>query len=255
MGGEPRTALNLVAFPIRQMDISVLRQIIQGGIDKMKEADVVLIGGHSIEDDEIKFGFSVTGLVHPDRVITKKDIRAGDKLLLTKPLGTGIINTAIKGGLASPEAVEAVTRMMTALNRAASDVMRKYPVHACTDITGFGLLGHLAEMVDDSGLALELKAERIPLIPRTLEYAGMGMVPGGAYNNMAFRRDMVVMSDSVDELVRIVLYDPQTSGGLLICVENEKADELLADLKENGIFEAACIGEVTTGPAGKIVVD
>jgi len=254
MGGVPKTAMNLVAFPIKEMDISVLRQIIQGGLDKMKEAGVVLVGGHSVEDKELKYGLSVTGFIHPDRVLTKKDLKVGDRLILTKPLGTGIINTAIKGGLASEEIIEFVTGLMATLNRDAAEVMNDYPVHTCTDITGFGLLGHLAEMVVDSNYEIEIWSEKIPVIPKALEYAGIGLVPAGAYKNREFRDSMVDFAPSVDRLIQDILFDPQTSGGLLICVEKERADDLVKSLKKKGINDAAVIGEVLSGPAGRVVV-
>jgi selenide,water dikinase len=248
MGGEPKTAMNLVAFPLKQMDMSVLRQIIQGGLDKMKEAEVVLVGGHSVEDDELKYGLSVTGFIHPDRVLTKRNLHAGDRLILTKPLGTGIINTAIKGGLASKEIIESVTRLMARLNRDAAEVMGHYPVHACTDISGFGLLGHLAEMVVDSGFGLRLKADDIPIIPETREYAGTGLVPAGAYKNREFRENMVDFAPSVDRVSQDILFDPQTSGGLLICVDKALAHSLLEELKEKGVADSAIIGEVVSEP-------
>jgi selenide,water dikinase len=255
MGGVPKTAMNLVAFPLKQMDISVLRQIIQGGLDKMKEAEVVLIGGHSVEDDELKYGLSVTGFIHPDRVITKKNLHAGDRLILTKPLGTGIINTAIKGGLASKEIIESVTRLMATLNRDAAEVMGHFPVRACTDITGFGLLGHLAEMAVDSGLGLQLKAHDIPIIPETREYAGTGLVPAGAYKNREFRENMIDFAPSLDRVFQDILFDPQTSGGLLICVDKTLARPLLDELKEKGVSDSAIIGEVISEPKGRIVVN
>jgi selenide,water dikinase len=255
MGGIPKTAMNLVAFPLKDMDISILRQIIQGGLDKMKEAGVVLIGGHSVEDKELKYGLSVTGFIHPDRILTKKNLKEGDRLILTKPLGTGIINTSIKGGLASPEIIETVTRLMATLNRDAALIMNDYPVHACTDITGFGLLGHLAEMIVDSPFGIRLASKSIPIIPGTLDYAGMGLVPAGAYKNREFRECMVDFSPSVDRLVQDVLFDPQTSGGLLICVERDRADDLLQELKEKGIKDAAIIGEVSTDSKERIIVE
>jgi selenide,water dikinase len=255
MGGVPKTAMNLVAFPLKQMDISVLRQIIQGGLDKMKEAEVVLVGGHSVEDDELKYGLSVTGFIHPDRVLTKKNLHEGDRLILTKPLGTGIINTAIKGGLASKEIIESVTRLMATLNRDAAEVMGHYPVHACTDITGFGLLGHLAEMVVDSGLGLQLNAHDIPIIPETREYAGTGLVPAGAYKNREFRENMIDFAPSLDRVFQDILFDPQTSGGLLICVDKTLARPLLDELKEKGVSDSAIIGEVISEPKGRIVVN
>jgi len=254
MGGIPKTAMNLVAFPLKDMDISILRQIIQGGLDKIKEAGVVLVGGHSVEDKELKYGLSVTGFVHPDRVLTKKALNVGDRLILTKPLGTGIINTAIKGGIASKEAIEFVTHLMAALNRDATEIMKKYPVHACTDITGFGLIGHVAEMVIDSGFGISLWSEKIPIIPEAFDYAAMGLIPAGAYKNREFREGMVDISSSVKQAVLDIMYDPQTSGGLLICVERESAGDLVNELKEKGIDDAAVIGEVLTEPKEKIIV-
>ena len=254
MGGTPKTAMNLVAFPVKDMDISILRQIIQGGVDKMNEAGVVLVGGHSVEDKELKYGLSVTGFIRPDRVLTKKNLQMGDCLILTKPLGTGIISTAIKGGLASNEIIDTVTQLMATLNRDAAKVMQDYPVHACTDITGFGLLGHIVEMVKDSGLGIRIHAKSIPILLETLNYAGMGLMPAGAYKNREFYEPFVEMLPTVDRLVQDVLYDPQTSGGLLICLDRDNADGLLQSLKEKGIHGAAMIGEVVSEPKEKIVV-
>jgi selenide,water dikinase len=255
MGGVPKTAMNLVAFPLKDMDISILRQIIQGGLDKMTEAGVVLVGGHSVEDKELKYGLSVTGFIHPDRILTKKDLRAGDRLILTKPLGTGIVNTAIKGGLASDEIIERVTQLMATLNRKAAEVMSRYPVHGCTDITGFGLLGHMAEMVSDTLFGIRVMSREIPMLPEALEYAGIGLVPAGAYKNREFRECMVDFAPSVDRLIQDILFDPQTSGGLLIGVERDRAGDLVAELKVKGIEEAAVIGEVMVKPRERIVVD
>jgi selenide,water dikinase len=255
MGGVPKTAMNLVAFPLKDMDMSILRQIIQGGVDKMREAGVVLVGGHSVEDKELKYGLSVTGFIHPDRILTKKDLRAGDHLVLTKPLGTGIINTAIKGGLASADVIKRVTRLMATLNREAAEVMSRYPVHACTDITGFGLLGHMAEMVSGMPFGIRLMSRQIPMLPEAFEYAGMGLVPAGAYKNREFRECMVDFDPSIDRLVQDILFDPQTSGGLLIGVQHDRADDLVSELKDRGIDAAAVIGEVTAAPTERIVVD
>jgi len=255
MGGVPKTAMNLVAFPLKDMDISILRQIIQGGLDKMTEAGVVLVGGHSVEDKELKYGLSVTGFIHPDRILTKKNLRAGDRLILTKPLGTGIVNTAIKGGLASDDIIERVTHLMATLNRKAAEVMSHYPVHGCTDITGFGLLGHMAEMVSDTPFGIRLTSKAIPILPEAIEYAGMGLVPAGAYKNREFRECMVDFVPSVDRLVQDILFDPQTSGGLLIGVDPDRAEDLVTELKDQGVEDAAVIGEVTTEPRERIVVD
>jgi selenide,water dikinase len=254
MGGEPKTAMNLVAFPVKEMDISVLRSIIQGGLEKMNEAGVVLVGGHSVEDKELKYGLSVTGFVHPDRILIKGGFRPDDRLILTKPLGTGVINTAIKGGLASEQVIEDVTGLMAALNDKTAKIMSSYPVHACTDITGFGLLGHLAEMVADSDFSMAINGDGIPLISEAMEFARMGLIPAGTYKNREFFGSRIDFAPTVDPLFEDILFDPQTSGGLLICVEKEAADSLLEELLTNGVSEAAIIGEVLPEPKGKILV-
>ena len=255
MGGTPKTAMSLVAFPLKQMDISILRHIMQGGLDKLTEAGVVLIGGHSVEDDELKYGFSVTGFIHPDRVITKGNLIPEDRLILTKPLGTGVINTAIKGNLASKEIIETVTRLMATLNRDAAEVMGNYSVHACTDITGFGLLGHLAEMMNGSGCGVELVSSHIPVIPEALEYAQMGLLPAGAYKNKAFYEPVINISSAVERDLLDLLYEPQTSGGLLICADNETFGDLLNELKRKGMEASAVIGKVVSEPVEKIIVN
>ena len=254
MGGVPKTAMNLVAFPAKDMDISVLRRIIEGGLDKMREAGVVLVGGHTVEDPELKYGLSVTGFIHPEKVLTKKNLKAGDLLILTKPLGTGIIATAIKGGLASPEITETVTQTMATLNRNAAEVMQDYPVHACTDFTGFGFLGHLAEMVLGSGYGVRIQSGAVPVFSETLLYASMGLVPAGAYRNREFREKMVDFAPSVERNIQDVLFDPQTSGGLLISVDGTRAEDLLHALKAKGIHDAAIVGEVISEPRDKILV-
>jgi selenide,water dikinase len=254
MGGTPKTAMNLVAFPVKQMDLSILRRIIQGGLDKLAEAGVVLIGGHSIEDKELKYGLSVTGFIHPARVLTKKNLRPGDRLVLTKPIGTGIVNTAIKAGMAPAELTGRVTRLMAALNREAAAIMARFDVGACTDVTGFGLLGHLAEMVSGSGAGVRVFADQVPVIAEALEFAAMGLIPAGAYKNREFREAMITFADSVDRSRQDVLFDPQTSGGLLICVSAGDAPEMIAALKDGGITDAADIGEVLDGPQEKIWV-
>jgi selenide,water dikinase len=254
MGGTPKTAMNLVAFPVKDMELSVLRQVIQGGLDKLTEAQVVMIGGPSIEDKELKYGLSVTGIVHPDKVLTKKNLRPGNRLVLTKPLGTGIINTAIKAAMASAQLTDQVTRLMAALNREAAEIMVPFEINACTDVTGFGLLGHLAEMVSGSGTSAKIHADRVPVIAEALEFAAMGLIPAGAYKNREFREPMVAFSDTVARVRQDVLFDPQTSGGLLISVSARQAEALVAALKDAGIEDAAQIGEVTSGPEEKIWV-
>ena len=254
MGGVPKTAMNLVAFPIQQMDIAILKQILAGGIDKIKEAKVVLVGGHSIEDKELKYGLSVTGFAHPDQVLTNQGMKAGDRLILTKPLGTGIVNTAIKAGLAAESLIKDVTRIMAELNAAAANVMKRFPVNACTDITGFGLIGHLAEMVSGSQLGVIINPETVPIIPDALDFANMGLVPAGAHRNRQFREAMVESPPDLDRAVQDILYDPQTSGGLLISVTSKEADNMVNQLRESGIAKAAIIGEVTDKPEEKIVI-
>jgi selenide,water dikinase len=253
MGGVPKTAMNLVAFPVKTMDLSVLRRVLEGGIAVMREAKVVLIGGHSIEDAELKYGLSVTGFIHPDRVLAKKNLRAGDKLVLTKPLGTGIINTAIKGGLASEAIAALVTEQMAALNRAAAETMAAFDVSACTDVTGFGLLGHLSEMVNGSGLGVRIFVERVPILAETLDFAAMGLVPAGAHRNREFRQPMVSFAPGIDAVTQDVLFDPQTSGGLLISVAGTQSEQLVTALRQAGVKAAVAIGEVV-GEEEKIVV-
>jgi selenide,water dikinase len=254
MGGIPKTAMNLVAFPVKDMDLSVLLAVIQGGIDKLDEAETVLIGGHSIEDKELKYGLSVTGFVHPARVLTKQNLQPGDGLVLTKPLGTGIVNTAIKAGMASADLTESVTRLMAALNRIAAETMARFDVHACTDVTGFGFLGHLAEMVSGSGRSVRVFAERIPVIEDALTFAAMGLIPAGAYKNREFRAGMIEVGDGVARERQDMLFDPQTSGGLLICLPEAQAEDLVAALKDAGLGDAANVGEIIDGPAEKIRV-
>ena len=255
MGGRPVTAMNLVAFPVKEMDLSILRRILEGGLDKLSEAGVSLVGGHSVEDKELKYGLSVTGVVHPGKVLTKKGFRAGDKMVLTKPLGTGIINTAIKAGMASEEIILRVTENMARLNRDAAVVMRDYRVRACTDVTGFGLLGHLCEMVVDSGLGLRVFADAVPVYPEARQYAAMGLVPAGTYNNRAFREAFVDFDPAVDAITRDILFDAQTSGGLVIVVDSGDTDALLKDLRARGIADAAIIGDVVSEPWEKIRVN
>lgn len=254
MGGTPKTAMNLVAFPAGAMDLGILREIIQGGIDKLKEAGVVLIGGHSVEDKEIKYGLSVTGFIHPGRVLAKKNLRPGDRLVLTKPLGTGIVNTAIKAAMASERLTEKVTHMMAALNRDAARIMADYDIGACTDVTGFGLLGHLAEMVSGSGCCVRIDSGRVPVIADALDFAAMGLVPAGAYHNREFRRQMISFADSVPRTLQDLMFDPQTSGGLLISVRDVDSAALVTALKNAGIEDAGQIGDVGGDPGETIAV-
>jgi len=254
MGGQPLTAMNIVCFPQKTMAMSVLTDILKGGLDKMHEAGVVLVGGHSVEDDELKYGLSVTGTIHPGRVVLNSGARAGDRLILTKPLGTGIISTAIKGGVASEAAAARIVKSMSALNQKASELMQATGVNACTDVTGFGLLGHAAEMVEGTNVGMVIDSAAVPFFPEAKELAEMGMIPGGLHRNRDFRKDMVDIAGDVPQYLADILFDPQTSGGLLISVPAKKAMGLLEKMHEAGISEAAIIGEVVAEPKGRITV-
>ncbi len=254
MGGTPLTAMNLVCFPGNILDISVLRQVLEGGLAKMREAGVVLVGGHSIEDQELKYGLSVTGVIHPERLVTSAGARPGDKLILTKPLGTGIVNTALKGGMAEEETVARVTGYMVALNSKASELMQEIGVNACTDVTGFGLLGHACQMAESSDVGMKVLAASVPVFPEAVEFAKQGVVPGGTWRNKEFRSGMVDLV-GLPDYMQDVLFDPQTSGGLLISVDAAKAELLVARLHQAGIVEAAVIGEVTDQPKRRIIVE
>jgi selenide,water dikinase len=253
-GGRPLTAMNIVCFPVKAMDISILKETLKGGLSKMREADVVLVGGHSVEDPELKYGLSVTGVIHPDRVIMNNGAQVGDKLILTKPLGTGIISTALKNGKASDKAVAKSVSSMTTLNKKASELMLTADVHACTDVTGFGLLGHACEMVQDCDVGMIIHVEAVPYFPEAKEYAGMGMVPGGTTRNRDFRINMVELDKNVSKVMLDILFDPQTSGGLLMSVPVADAEPLIKKMSQEGVVEAAIIGEVVAKPRGRIVV-
>jgi selenide,water dikinase len=255
MGGIPLTAMNIVCFPVRTLDISVLREILMGGLEKMVEAGVALVGGHSVDDVELKYGLSVTGTVHPKKVITKAGARAGDKLILTKPLGTGIINTAVKGKVAGEQTANRATAHMASLNKVASQLMQEVGVSACTDITGFGLLGHACEMIQSSDVGMSIRASSIPVFPEAVGLARMGMVPGGTRRNKEFRTAMIQVRGGLPDCVLDLLFDPQTSGGLLIAVSSEKADRLLSQLLQNGVAEAAVVGEVVAHPKERILIE
>jgi selenide,water dikinase len=253
-GGRPLTAMNIVCFPVKTMDISLLREILTGGLNKMREAGVVLVGGHSVEDAELKYGLSVTGVIHPDRVIMNNGARVGDKLILTKTLGTGIISTALKGGEASERAVAKSVSSMTTLNKKASELMMTADVHACTDITGFGLLGHACEMIEGTNVGMIIHSDTVPYFPEAKEYAEMGMVPGGTGRNRDFRLKMVEIDKNVSKVMVDILFDPQTSGGLLMSVPANAAEPMLKKMQRAGIKDAAIIGEVVAKPKGRIVV-
>ncbi len=245
MGAEPLLALNIVCFPRKEMDRAVLKKILQGGYEKVFEAGALLVGGHSLEDREIKYGLSVVGLVHPEKLIQNKGAQPGDCLILTKPLGTGIIATAVKGAMASEAVQKKAIEIMAALNKPASEAMKKIGVHAATDITGFGLLGHSVEMARASRVSIHIEAHKVPIIPEALEYVRLGLIPAGDLENKKFCAQVVEIDPGLDPALIELLYDAQTSGGLLIAVEESKAEKLWEELLQQEVYEAAIIGKVT----------
>jgi len=255
MGGKPLTALNVIGFPRLSLDLSILTDILRGGLEKIHEAGAVLVGGHTVEDAELKYGLSVTGTVHPRKILTNKASQAGDVLVLTKPIGTGIISTANKAEMADAEYLQGAAESMARLNDKASESMAQCRVHACTDITGFGLLGHVSEMARGSGLTFRLFYSRIPLLRGAKEYSAMGMVPGGAYCNQTHFGPEISFSGKVPEMERIILYDPQTSGGLLIALPREEGEKFLRIFAEKGIGDASLIGEVVPREKSLIIVE
>lgn len=244
MGARPIFALNIVAFPVNDLPLEVMGRILKGGSDKAHEAGIHIVGGHSIEDKEPKYGLVVTGLVAPDKVVSNAGARPGDTLLLTKPIGTGIISTALKRGLAGESSVSEAIRVMSALNRAASEAMVECGVNACTDVTGFGLLGHLNEMLQASGVGAVVRQGDVPIIDGARELAAQGIVPGGTRRNMDYANEFVVWPEGVTETEKLILCDAQTSGGLLISAPPERAQALLDTLKDKKGLKAAAIGEV-----------
>jgi len=255
MGGKPLTAMNMVCFPTKKLDITILKDILKGGVDKMKEAKVTLVGGHSIDDAELKYGLSVTGMVHPDRLVTNSGAKTGDKLILTKPLGTGIISTALKAGKASKETAVKVTKYMAALNKKASELMQEAGVHACTDITGFGFIGHLCQLAQNSRVGIKINSSSVPIFAEVEGFAKAGLCPGGLQRNREFYGKMVEFSNQIPDYTRDILFDPQTSGGLLIVLAPEKAELLVNKLHKAGIQDAVIVGEVISKPKGKLLVE
>ena len=254
MGGRPLCAMNIVCFPSKVMDIAVLQAVLRGGLRKMREADAVLAGGHSVEDPELKYGLAVTGVVHPSRILTKGGALPGDRLVLTKPLGTGIVATALKAELADPGEVQAFAASMATLNRSAADAMLGFEVHACTDVTGFGLVGHLCEMLEETDLGVILHHASLPLLPGVSRYAALGLLPAGLYRNLEYRQAAVEIAGQVPQHIRDVLFDPQTSGGLLIALPPEDARALAGILQSTGTGTAAVIGEVVGDGGGRIQI-
>jgi selenide, water dikinase len=254
MGAKPLTAMNLVSFPVGKLDMEILAKILQGGSEKIQEAGAILVGGHSIDDSEPKYGLSVTGIVHPDRVLSNANAESGDYLVLTKPLGVGIITTGIKRGIVSENAEREVIQVMAALNKRAAEAAIEVGVHAVTDVTGFGLLGHLHEMLLASGLSADVNAEAVPVLESVWDCIRQKAIPGGTQANRRHLEGKIDFDPEVSEELRLVLCDAITSGGLLIAVSEERADLLINQLTHYGTPAAAVIGRVKAGQPGRIAI-
>lgn len=244
MGGRPVVALNLASFPGEAGFLPMARKIMQGGIDKMTEAGVSIIGGHTIKDKEPKYGFAVMGMIHPDRIYDNSKAKKGDALILTKPIGTGVVSTGIKAGICGEETISEITKSMAALNRQPSEIMTQIGVNTATDITGFGLIGHLNEVLSASKCRAHLFSKNVPFFRETMRIADLGKIPGGTRANEKTYAPYVEWSGAVSDTTRILMYDAQTSGGLVIFVPAEKRDKLISALKKEGIL-AAHIGDIT----------
>jgi selenide,water dikinase len=253
MGGKPLLALNVACFPncLPREDIS---GILRGGADKVIEAGAVIGGGHTVQDDEPKYGLAAIGLAHPGEVLSNATARTGDLLVLTKPLGTGVINTAIKGGLAGEDAYRAAVEQMKTLNKEAALVVKEVGAAACTDITGFGFLGHGSEMARASGVSMVIDSSSVPVLPEALAFARMGLLPAGAYDNRRFLEREVVFEPGVALEMQDILFDPQTSGGLFVAVAPDKAGEMVRKMRANGVCEATVVGRVVAAEGYRIKV-
>jgi cysteine desulfurase len=254
MGGRPVFALNIVGFPSNRLPMEILREILKGAQDKAKEAGVSIIGGHTVDDTEPKFGLAVTGLIHPDKILTNATAKPGDVLILTKPLGLGILTTAIKRGMVDERTAEEAISLMSTLNRKAADTMSEFKVNACTDITGFGLLGHLKEMVKASGVNAEVYAEKVPVIEHAKDFITANVIPGGTLNNLDFVSDCVEWPQEISRTIKIILCDAQTSGGLLMSIPSNAGTRLEQALRVNGVANASIVGRITSVGDGKIFV-
>lgn len=243
MGGEPLTAMNIVCFPVDDLPEEVLRETLAGGLEKIHEAGATLVGGHSVDDREFKYGLSVTGTVHPDRVLRNCGGRKGDLLILTKPIGTGVLSTAIKGKVADPESARLLVEISATLNRTAAEIMRRFSPSACTDITGFGLAGHVLEMASGGKKGIVIDSGAVPFIDKAVEYAMMGLLPAGSYKTREHCGQSVVIDSSVETAKADLLFDPQTSGGLLIAMNAAEAGECVRIMHDEGV-QASVIGQI-----------
>lgn len=255
MGGKPLTAMNIVCFPVKEMDIGILRDVLRGGLNKMRESGTLLVGGHSVEDSEIKYGLAVTGVIHPDKVLFNRGAQAGDSLILTKPLGTGIVSTALKGGQADPQLLLKAVDSMTRLNKQAAElIVENGGIHACTDITGFGFLGHAGEMVEGSPVGLRINSTAVPIFHGLKKLVEEGFVPGGLYRNRDFRIAQIEAANSCPAWLLDIFFDPQTAGGLFFSLPALLAPKLIEKMHQAGIGDAAIVGEVVSEHPGKIFI-
>ena len=253
MGGRPITAMNVVSFPSGDMDISILKEILRGGLDKIQEAGAALMGGHSVNDPEMKYGLAVTGVVHPDKLITNSGTRIGDCLVLTKPLGTGVMSTALKNRLTDEKEMQEAIRSMTSLNKAAAELMIELGAHACTDITGFGLIGHASHLIQEGETGIEFDFNEIPFFPEVMDLSRKEVYPGGLERNREFYSPQVEFRGRIPQYKRNLLFDPQTSGGLLIALSPAKTELMVEKLKKLKIH-AVIIGKIIKDTGHKIIV-
>ncbi|MBT8381527.1 MAG: selenide, water dikinase SelD [Ignavibacteria bacterium] len=254
MGGKPIFALNVVGFPSNRLPLEVLRRILEGANAKANEAGIAIIGGHTVDDTEPKYGLAVTGIIDNKKIITNSSAKASDVLILTKPLGTGVYSTALKKGLLNKKDEKFLVGIMVELNKTAAEIMQKFNVNACTDITGFGLLGHLLEMMNASKTSAIIEFDTINFLPKVLELAVAGNIPGGTRDNLSYTNPFVKYSSDFSEMKKILLNDAQTSGGLLISVNKSEANKLINTLKKEGVTEAKVIGEIIKEEKLRIIV-
>lgn len=243
MGAIPVTVMNIVCFPESEMPEEILAETLRGALDKINESGATLVGGHSVDDPEFKYGLSVTGIVHPDKVLTNSAAKSGDLIILTKPIGTGIMSTTVKAKLASKEDIKEAVRTMSMLNKAAAGLMSEFNVNACTDVTGFGLAGHLLEMAKGSKKSINLYTKKVPLLKNVMNFAKQGMVPAGTHKNYKFFKDLVNVDKSFEQAMLDLMFDPQTSGGLLISLEKKQAEKFVEKMEANN-QKAWIIGEI-----------
>ncbi len=256
MGGKVHNALNIVAYDNCHITSEMLKEILQGGSDKIKESGGILLGGHSVEDLEMKYGLSVTGLVHPQKFIRNNTIKEGHSLILTKPIGMGVITTAIKADMATDSTIKKAIKIMSHLNKQAAEIALKYKVCAMTDVTGFGLLGHLSEMLDpEQKLAIKVKTKEINVLPDSLELAALGLFPAGSYKNKDYFKDKILQMELIDPDLLMLLFDSQTSGGLLIAIPNELTENALVEINDSFEYRATVIGEIVANNKAQIILE